>query len=433
MTAENRRTFAGMDTIAALMPAGLIYSLLVPAGLTFSIGTLLFYVSRAYLVVMLPFIIAQCLRVRLRVGVADYLMFATCGWMVVSFVANRGIADGLESGGRDVLDLLGTWFLARSCIRSEEDITRLLKLILPGMVLIGAALFIESVTGSFRIMNAFPLKKLVGSSAYEFRLGLLRAFGPFSHAILAGLFMTSFVTLYGMGVRQQTPRWIGMAASLLGFFTLSTSAIANILLHGAFFGYRMMVRVAGYRADWRPLAVAVIGLLFLLQTLTGAGAIGTIINYAALDKSTGYFRLSIWEFGSASVASRPLFGHGYDAYERPAWMLTDSIDNHWLFIAIRYGMPGVILYLALVLFILVRLGSISMKLPGDKGNMYSALLIVISSATVLGLTVAFVNEFHIWFIFMLATGTALIQSYDRRVALHDRIVHNLQRAKAAAA
>lgn len=417
MTAEDRRAFSGMNAVAALMPAGLIYTLFVPAGLIFHVGTLEFYISRVFLVVMLPFIIAQCIRARLHLRAADYLILATCSWMVISFIVNRGIAEGLESGGRDLLDLLGTWFLVRGCIRSEEDFTRLLKLILPGLMLVAAALFIESVTGSFRILNAFPIPNSDGTSYNEYRLGLLRAFGPFSHAILAGLFMTSFVTLYGLGLRQPTLRWLGMAASLMGFFTLSSAAIANLVLHAGFYGYRVITRVAGYRTEWRPLAIAVIAFVALLQMMSGNGAIAVIINNGALDPQTGYFRLAIWEFGTASVASRPVFGHGYQPYDRPAWMMSDSIDNHWLFIAIRYGLPAVILYLALVLLIVFRLGSISMKLPGDKGNLFSALMIVLCSATLLGLTVAFVAEFHIWFIFMLGASTGLISMYDRRAAL----------------
>jgi O-antigen ligase len=224
-----------------------------------------------------------------------------------------------------------------------------------------------------------------------------------------------------------------MGASLLGFFTLSSAAIVNLALHAGFYGYRVIVRVAGYRTDWRPLAFGVISVFALLQLLTKGGAIATIINYVALDPVTGYFRLAIWEFGSASVWTKPLFGHGYTAYERPAWMVTDSIDNHWLFIAIRYGLPAVIVYLALVLYVVFRLGSISMKLPRDKGDVFGALLIVISCATVLGLTVAFVNEFHVWFIFMLAASTALIQSYDRRIALQDKVVRQIKRAQLAAA
>lgn len=417
MTARQGHTTSGMDKVAALLPAGLIYSLFVPAGMTFEVGGLLFYASRIYLIAMLPFIIAQCLRVRLHLKAFDYLILAGCSWMVLSFLVNRGLSGGIESGGRDVIDILGTWFLARGCIRDDKDVVRMLKLVLPGLVVVAGMLLIESVVGKPRILDAFPIRGVDAGSANQYRLGLLRAFGPFSHPILAGLFLSSFITLYGMIVREQRARWLGMAAGLAGFFTLSSAALANLVLQSGFYIYRKIVAVAGYRTEWRPLALLTISGLALLQVLTKGGAISAIIRYGALDAETGYFRLVIWEFGTASVARKPLFGFGYSGYDKPFWVTHDSVDNHWLFLAIRYGFPAFAIYFALSLFVIYRLASISMRLPEKAGNAYSAMMITLSCATALGLTVAFVNEFQIWYIFMLATASSMIGLFDRRVDL----------------
>lgn len=421
MTQLEGRPKSGMDVIASLMPAGLIYSLFVPAGLTVQIGALLFYASRIYLIVMLPFIIAQCVRTRIRFHVPDFLVMAGSAWMVISFLYNRGLSHGIESGGRDMIDVLGTWFLARGCIRSEDDLRRMLQLVLPGLLAIGALLFLESVTGRFRLVEAFPITGTVGDSLNQYRLGLLRAWGPFSHAILAGLFMTSFITLYGMIVRDQTSRWLGMVAGASGFFTLSSAALANLALQAGFFVYRRIVRLAGYRTEWRPLALLTVVGLALLQLVSKGGAILAIIRYGALDAHTGYFRLVIWEYGTASVARRPLFGFGYTGYDKPTWIFHDSVDNHWLFLAIRYGIPCFVIYFSLALFVIYRLASISMRLPDKASGPFSALMITLSCATALGITVAFVAEFHIWYIFMLATASSMIAMFDRRVALGQKL------------
>ncbi|MCW1401072.1 hypothetical protein OKA06_01540 [Novosphingobium sp. MW5] len=416
-----------MDRVAALLPAGLIYSLFVPAGFTVEVGGLLFYASRVYLIAMLPLIITQCIRTRLHLRAYDYLILAGCGWMALSFFVNRGLSGGIESGGRDVIDILGTWFLARGCIRDDKDVLRMLKLVLPGLVVVAALLFIESVLGKPRILDAFPIRGIDEGSANQYRLGLLRAFGPFSHPILAGLFVTSFITLYGLIVREQTSRWLGMAAGLAGFFTLSSAALANMALQGGFFLYRKIVSLAGYRTEWRPLALLTVFGLSMLQILSKGGAISTIIRYGALDSATGYFRLIIWEYGTASVARKPLFGFGYSGYDKPFWVAHDSVDNHWLFLAIRYGFPAFAIYFALSLFVIYRLASISMRLPYKSGAAYSAMMITLSCATALGLTVAFVNEFQIWYIFMLATASSMIGVYDRRVGLAHQLSSLLAR------
>lgn len=418
-----------MNAVAALMPAGLIYTLFVPAGLTVQVGDLLFYASRIYLIVMMPFILAQCIRVRLHLRAFDYLVLAGVAWMVLSFLINRGLSRGIESGGRDVIDILGTWFLARGCIRNEGDIARILKLILPGMLVVAGLLFFESVTGKFRVIDLFPLEGAIGTSVDQYRLGLLRAFGPFSHAILAGLFMSSFVTLYGMIARDQMSRWLGMAAGMAGFFTLSSAALAGLILQAGFLIYRMIIKIAGYRTEWRPLALLTIFVLAMLQVVTKGGAITTIIRYGAFDAQTGYFRLIIWDYGTASVARKPLFGFGYASYDKPIWVTHDSVDNHWLFLAIRYGVPCFALFFALSLFVIYRLGSISMKLPDRLGSPYSAMMIILSCATALGLTVAFVNEFQIWYIFMLGAASSLIALFDRRVALSRKLPELIAHSK----
>ncbi|WP_310534811.1 O-antigen ligase family protein [Novosphingobium sp.] len=429
MIARQARAKTGMDALAALMPAGLIYTLFVPAGLTVEVGDLLFYASRVYLIVMLPFILAQCIRVRLHLRAFDYLVLAGVAWMVLSFLVNRGLSRGIESGGRDVIDILGTWFLARGCIRDEDDIARILKLILPGMLVVAGLLFIESVTGTFRVIDIFPLEGAIGTSVDQYRLGLLRAFGPFSHAILAGLFMSSFVTLYGMIVRGQISRWLGIAAGLSGFFTLSSAALAGLVLQAGFLVYRKIIKVAGYRTEWRPLALMTVCALALLQILSKGGAVATIIRYGAFDSQTGYFRLVIWEYGTASVARKPLFGFGYSGYDKPFWITNNSVDNHWLFLALRYGIPGFVLFFALSLFVIYRLGSISMKLPERAGSPYSAMMIILACATALGLTVAFVNEFQIWYIFMLGAASSMITLFDRRVALSRKLPELIAHSK----
>lgn len=421
MTARQADRKSGMDMVAALLPAGLIYSLFVPAGMTFEVGGLLFYASRVYLIAMLPLIIAQCIRARLHLKVYDYLILAGCSWMVLSFLVNRGISGGIESGGRDVIDILGTWFLARGCIRDDKDIVRLLKLVLPGLLVVAGLLFIESVTGKFRVIDLFPIRGVDEFSANQYRLGLLRAFGPFSHPILAGLFLSSFITLYGLIVRDQASRWLGMAAGLAGFFTLSSAALANLVLQAGFFIYRKIISIAGYRTEWRPLAMLTVAGLALLQVLSKGGAISAIIRYGALDAETGYFRLIIWEFGTASVARKPLFGFGYGGYDKPIWVAHDSVDNHWLFLAIRYGFPAFAIYFALALFVIYRLAGISMRLPDKAGSPYSAMMIILSCATALGLTVAFINEFQVWYIFMLAAASSMIGLFDRRVELSRKL------------
>jgi O-antigen ligase len=58
---------------------------------------------------------------------------------------------------------------------------------------------------------------------------------------------------------------------------------------------------------------------------------------------TGWYRLNIWEYGTQSVLNNPVFGIGLNDWERPAWMGGSSVDNFWLLIAMRHGLPSILL------------------------------------------------------------------------------------------
>ncbi|WKL39822.1 O-antigen ligase family protein (plasmid) [Sinorhizobium meliloti] len=75
------------------------------------------------------------------------------------------------------------------------------------------------------------------------------------------------------------------------------------------------------------------------------------ISHFTFDAQTGWYRLAIWEFGSASVLNHPILGIGLTEYARPSWMGSASVDNFWLLIAIRHGIPAVVLMLGSCLWL----------------------------------------------------------------------------------
>jgi O-antigen ligase len=76
--------------------------------------------------------------------------------------------------------------------------------------------------------------------------------------------------------------------------------------------------------------------------LSNSGFFNLMVRYASLNTVSAFNRVLIWQFGSRSVAEHPWFGIGYDDWDRPTWMQWDnsfSIDNFWLLIAMRFGLP----------------------------------------------------------------------------------------------
>jgi hypothetical protein len=244
----------------------------------------------------------------------------------------------------------------------------------------------------------------------------LRAFGPFQHAILGGLIMSSFLTLYLMLERNPVRRAFGIGAALAGFFTLSSAAIASLMLQAALHLYRWGMKLAGYRHNWWALFWAAVVCIVTLELVSQSGAVSAIIRYAALNPATGSYRLLIWDYGTANVASNPLFGIGYDEYARADWM-GRSVDNHWLLVAIRHGLPALVPLLAMPLALIVRLAIISNRLPSVAGVPYAAFMIALFSFTAMGITVAYWTAALAFFYFLVGCSAALVELYDKRVAL----------------
>ncbi|MCH7564219.1 MAG: hypothetical protein IH968_10395, partial [Gemmatimonadetes bacterium] len=71
----------------------------------------------------------------------------------------------------------------------------------------------------------------------------------------------------------------------------------------------------------------------------------------------GYYRIQIWTYGTASVERNPWFGIGDKAMGRAHWMVMETIDNHWLMLAVRYGLPTAILFGLGVVWALWRCGA----------------------------------------------------------------------------
>jgi O-antigen ligase len=79
---------------------------------------------------------------------------------------------------------------------------------------------------------------------------------------------------------------------------------------------------------------------FTVDLLSDRTPITVFLHYATFSPHTAYWRLIIFEHGMNNVFANPIFGLGLNDWERPAWMHSGSMDNFWLVVALRYGIPG---------------------------------------------------------------------------------------------
>lgn len=333
-------------------------------------------------------------------------------WIILSFTTNYSFGSGLVRGTGILIDVGLSYLVARACIRSPDDLRYFLLLVLPGLLFAGAFLAIESLSGRillrpffvsiFGAMDAFAGGDATGVLVLEpeFRLGLLRAYGPFPHPILAGAVMLGFLPLYYFSGLRSWPYVLGVAVTLTGFFALSSAAVLSLLVA---LGAIAIYHVKPYfpKISWWT----IIGLLALIGWALHVGSksgIISVISRLTLTPHTADYRLLIWEYGAKSVAKHPWFGIGYRQWERLNWMTGDSVDAHFLLLAMRHGLLVPVILLAAIIYGMVRLGRVVPLLPPKDRAFGIGLNIAMMSFVMVGQTVAYFGSANLVFMSFVA-------------------------------
>ena len=161
-------------------------------------------------------------------------------------------------------------------------------------------------------------------------------------------------------------------------------------------------------------AIAILGFL-VVQFGSNQGAVKFFISHFTFDPQTGWYRVAIWDFGSASVLNHPLLGIGLADWERPRWMPSDSVDNFWLLTAMRYGIPSVVLLLGSCIWMML---AVARAKSADRSIEICRLAYLICMTTFLfvGVTIHFAHAIYAWFMFVLGSGAWLLDTKRPKLA-----------------
>lgn len=439
--AENRSLF----TLAPLLLV--FYSfLLLPPELEYVIfGVRLNSYRMTVLVMTVP---ALWMTLRSTKGVPnpiDLSVIIMSFWIMLSFMTIYGFESGLVRGMGIVIDTGVFYFIARASIKSPGELRRFLILVLPGLIFAGGLLVLESFSGKllyrplaasvFGNMAKFAGGEETGSLVLEaeYRLGLLRAYGPFMHPILAGAVMIGFLPLYYFSGLRGWPYILGVGVALTGFFSLSSAAFLALMLGiGAIVIYHLKPYFP--KISWWVI-VALLTLVGSAVHVVSQNGIIPVIARLTLTPATADYRRLIWEYGSANVAQNPWFGIGYRQWERLSWMTGDSVDAHFLLLAMRHGLLVPVILLAGMFYGMIRLGLILPNLnPADRMFMIGVNITLIVWLIV-GQTVNYFGSTGLVFMAMVAFLAGMLDwSTQQMKQQHQiRLMINRQRLFAAAA
>ena len=417
-----------------LLPiVALFYSfLLFPPEMSLTLFGFWLPTYRIALIVGTIVVLMRMVRERNRgLNLPDICISVASFWILISFVVVYGIAQGTTRGAGVLLDVVGSYMIARSSVRSFDDFRYFLLLCLPGLTLAAGIMTIESLSGRLLYRPAFA--SVFGNvSSYsggkssgqivilpETRMGLLRAYGPFSHPILGGLILGVFMPLYYFSGIRAWPWWAGVFSALAGLFSLSSAAILGTVIAIAGISLDFAKRRMLPQLSWWSIIFLVGMALWAVHLVSKSGIVAVLARFT-LVPHTATYRILIWEYGSKSVAEHPWFGIGYQQWVRLGWM-GESIDAHFLMLAVRHGLTVPMLILGAAIFAMARLGLLTRNLAPNDRKMVIGVIISMTILLIAGQTVAFFGASHLVFMAMLGFTTSLM-SYASQTSRRPKTV-----------
>lgn len=391
-----------------------ILFVLLPTDISFMVGEFRLTVYR----VMLLLTLIPCAGMvfagrRGRILPSDWLMLVYASWAVLALGIHHGFDVAYKTGGIFVVEAIGPYLLARTIFRRPEQVRSLAALLTLIVLILLAFSIPEAITGRHFLREFFAgLQGRGFSSRIDTRYGFHRAYGPFDHPILFGVFCASVFGLsWGALTRSDSiapGRFIRSSAVVLTAMTsLSAGAMAALMTQFVIAGWERVTRSVPKR--WLVLTGGFVFCYTAVDVLSNRTGMHVMLSYLTFSPGTAYGRMTIWTYGKAEVLRNPLFGIGLNDWVRPAWMLSGSVDNFWLLNAMRYGLPSGLAVLVASVLMVAAIGRTIPRHPllVDRllrfGWITSMIGLMVSA-----FTVHYWNSSFVYFTFFLGTGACLI-------------------------
>ena len=383
-------------------------SLVIPWIIT--IGPLRMSAYRFILLAMLaPMLFAWLSGKAGRFRIADFALIGYCLWCFASISAIHGFDYAVQPAGMMFIETIGAYLLARCYIRSADDFKGMVSIFFKIIAFLLPFAFLEAVTTRNALLQWFAsVYPTFPDSFLEPRWGLRRAQSVFEHPILYGVFCASCLSMthlvLGEG-KSIARRWMGTGIVVAAaFLSLSAGPLTALSSQAMLLGWNWLLRTIVQR--WKILVGFLLLAVVSIELLTSRSVPVVFMSYFSFDESSAWVRVEIWRYGTASIMNHPLFGVGFNEWDRAPWMST-SIDMFWIIDGIRHGLPAEAM-------MLLAFGSMYLAVAfksglDDRAVLYrTAYLIAMTGFFLVGWTVYFWNATYVVFLFLLGSGAWIL-------------------------
>lgn len=325
-------------------------------------------------------------------------------WTAVAFIVIHGTQIWQQVGLQTVETLI-PFLMGKAYIRTQSDFEKLCRFLFILVLAILPIGLLEMLTGQNPIRDvvraAFGQAPLLG---IEKRMGLNRAFATFAHPIHFGVFCASaagLVYCICTTVRELLVRFVFVA--LATFSALSSGGLMSLMIQFGLIAYGRMTAKVTRR--WLIFGGMVVFCYVLVDLVSKSSPMSVFIRYMTMSSHNAFIRVLIWDFGIISVENNPLWGIGLNDWARPEW-LTSSMDNFWLVIMVRSGLPALLFFAGAMVLIFWRL--FRMKLDAGRDRCRRGWCFTMVGLIFAACTVHYWDELYAYFIFVLGAGVWML-------------------------
>jgi hypothetical protein len=412
----------------ALPAALLVLAFLMPPETSVSIGSLRL---SPYRIILLILVVPSLLHILSgkagRLNGIDLAMLAHSIWCVIALGAYGGVSQALESGGIYFVECFGAYAMGRRYIRNVADFRALsifIALVVCGLAAVAVP---ESLSHSHFTRETF--RSILGGPALvpiEPRMGLARAYGSFEHPILFGVFCSMAFATAWFVARPSLPGirgWFLIGCIVIAsFVSLSAGAWMMLGMQIALIGWDWVTK--GLPGRWGVLMGLIALVLVVVSLLSNRSPVQVFISYASFSPASSYNRILIWHYGTAEVGRHPLLGIGLGEWVRAPWMST-SMDNFWLVIAVRYGLPALI-FIVIGILLIVFKSTAQRSATAEWNRSRMAWITTVLGAAIAACTVHLWNNTFGFFMFIVGAGAWLIDPAPSSAPQHRSDIDDLE-------
>jgi hypothetical protein len=323
--------------------AMLIVSLAIPEEFSFYIGSLRLTITRAILLLAAPALVQAYLQRRgPRPLLTDFLVVVACFWMFMAVTIVSDFAGALAHTGPEVLDFAVTYFAFCTWTKTSEQLFASLELFCQVMIFAALVSVFDSLTSHYFLHDlGAAITGYVKVRQQDYRMGLLRAAGPFEHPIHHGVMCgTAVVIAVALPIKR---RLLCIVACSMGLLLSFSSAP----LHAAVMGVGLMSYdryFARYKNRWTIVVVGS-GVLTAASFLISSSPISYISNKLTFDPGSAWARQFEWQCAGIVIAQSPWLGIPIGSWTEISRQMGtfESVDSLWLVLSLAYGIPGSVL------------------------------------------------------------------------------------------